>query len=259
MRKQDDGYKLFEGLFSMYINKLKNVHVAVAVVLLAVLAVVFQRYYGPAEPLSQAEVEEHMANVRNMFVKVGVPDANGGVALEQILAEFRYLAEHDDGKPIYMLNMMKWRDKALFRPDIEGVQDMTAEQADIAYNEGLFYELAKNASHTAYLAKAYPNAISYGVKVDGDANHWGEIGIFRYSSRRDFFNMVGSDSYLNIVYFKLASMGHIAITPTQPHGLLLNPMPNLPVLLSFIFVIAYMLYLLLVLRRKLELLSADNQ
>jgi hypothetical protein len=223
------------------INKAGKTNLLIASTLMIVWSLISLRYYGPATPLSQIEVDVHMDNVRNMFLKVGVPDANGNVELEQILAQFRHFAETDDGKPIYMVNMMKWRDQPLFRPEIQGVEGMSVIDADRAYNEGLFSELAKNASHTAYLAKAFNNAITYGFSGSGDADQWGEIGIFRYSSRRDFFNMIGSDSYLNVVYFKLASMGHIAITPTQPHGLLFNPMPNLPVLLSFIFIIAFLL------------------
>ena len=228
-------------------NKLLKTPYIVAAALLIGWSIVAIRYYGPATPLSQAEVEVHLANVENMFTKVGVPDANGGVELEQIMGEFRKLAEEDDGKPIYMVNLMKWRDQALFRPDLEdfeSVKSMSAKDADLAYNEKLFYELAKNASHTAYLGKAFDNAITYGFASD-EANNWGEIGIFRYSSHRDFFNMVGSDSYMNIVYFKLASMGSIAIVPTQPHGLLFNPMPNIPVLLAFGFIVFFLLFLLL--------------
>jgi hypothetical protein len=223
------------------INKMGKTNLLLASALIIAWVLIAVRYYGPAAPLSQIEVDAHMDNVRNMFIKVGVPDANGNVELKKILAQFRHFAATDDGKPIYMVNMMKWRDQTLFRPEIQGVEGMSTNDADRAYNEGLFYELAKNASHTAYLSKALNNAITYGFSGSGDADQWGEIGIFRYSSRRDFFNMIGSDSYLNVVYFKLASMGHIAITPTQPHGLLFNPMPNLPVLLAFIFIIAFLL------------------
>lgn len=76
-------------------------------------------------------------------------------------------------------------------------------------------------------------------------NHWGEVGIFRYSSRRDFMNMLAGDEYQAMMHFKLAAMGSIAIVPSQPHGLIFNPMPNIPVLLGFVFVIGYLLLLLI--------------
>jgi len=224
---------------------LSKTNVIVAVILLIVWALVANRYYGPQEPLSQDEVEQHMANLKNMFMEVGVPDGNGDAGdVEKTMSVFRTFAEQDDGKPIYMVNLMKWRDQTVFRSHIKGVEGMSVEDADLAYNEQLFYELAKNASHTAYLSKAFDNALNFGFNTD-QIDNWGEIGIFRYSSRRDFFNMVGSNSYLSMVYFKFASMGHIAIVPTQPHGLLFNPMPNLPVLLAFLFIIGFLVFLLM--------------
>ena len=57
--------------------------------------------------------------------------------------------------------------------------------------------------------------------------------------------MITSDSYLNALYLKMVSMGAIAITPSQPHGLLFSPMPNMPVLLFFLLTIGYLVFLLL--------------
>jgi hypothetical protein len=82
--------------------------------------------------------------------------------------------------------------------------------------------------------------------VDQDS----EVGIFRYSSRRDFMNMMASEKYQAMMHFKLASMGWIAIVPSQPHDLMFNPMPNTPVLLGFVFIIGYLIVLLLSTRRK---------
>ena len=45
------------------------------------------------------------------------------------------------------------------------------------------------------------------------------------------------------MYLKMVSMGGIAIAPTQPHGLLFNPMPNMPVLLFFALTIGYLMFL----------------
>jgi hypothetical protein len=118
-----------------------------------------------------------------------------------------------------MVNLMKWREGDLSFPAAAELADFikTAEEADLAYNKALFWELLANNSHTAYLASVEPNTFNYGTSPEADG--WGEIGIFRYNSRRDFFNMVTSDSYRNILYLKMVSMGGIAIAPSQPHGL----------------------------------------
>ena len=165
------------------------------------------------------------------------------------MGDLRAFAERDDGKAIYMVNLMKWRQGELSFPPIANAEVAAtianAEDADIAYNERLFWTLLENNSHTAYLSRTEPNALNYGTAAGADADGWGEIGIFRYNSRRDFFNMITSDTYLSAMYLKMVSMGAIAIAPSQPHGLLFNPMPNMPVLMFFVLVILYLVYLLL--------------
>jgi hypothetical protein len=165
------------------------------------------------------------------------------------MGDLRAFAERDDGKAIYMVNLMKWREGELSFPPIADPEVAAtianAEDADIAYNERLFWTLLENNSHTAYLSRTEPNALNYGTVAGADADGWGEIGIFRYNSRRDFFNMITSDTYLSAMYLKMVSMGAIALVPSQPHGLLFNPMPNMPVLMFFVLVILYLVYLLL--------------
>lgn len=226
------------------LDKHNKFNLIVAAVLMTCLGFFSTAYYGPAEPLTQGEIDQYMQQVRHMFETVGVPDGNGGGELETFMTQFRRFAETDDGKPFYMVNLMKWRDKAVFRPHIEGVEGMTPKEADLRYNELLFHELLANASHTAYLSSAIQNALNYGASSE-DVDNWSEIGIFRYRSRRDFFNMVGSEDYRNIVFFKLASMGTIVLTPTQVHGLAFNPMPNIPALLGILLTIGYLVFLLL--------------
>ncbi len=164
------------------------------------------------------------------------------------MSDLRHMAERDDGKPIYMVNLMKWREGKLSFPAGAELADSikSAEEADLAYNEALFWDLLANNSHTAYLARVEPNTLNYGTSADADG--WGEIGIFRYNSRRDFFNMITSDSYRNVMYLKMVAMGGIAIAPSQPHGLLFNPMPNIPVLLFFVLTIGYLVFLVFSLR-----------
>jgi hypothetical protein len=53
-------------------------------------------------------------------------------------------------------------------------------------------------------------------------------------------------------------MGAIAIAPTQPHGLLFNPMPNMPVVLFFLLLVGYLAYLLLALRRQVIRARAET-
>lgn len=223
-------------------------HLTVAGVLLAIWAATAYFFYAPTTPLSQAEIEDYMAGVQRLLEASFVMPEGVGLdprGLQGAMSDLRNMAERDDGKAIYMVNLMKWRQGELAFPAGAALAGSinTAQEADVAYNKALFRDLLRNYSHTAYLASVEPNTLNYGTSADADG--WGEIGIFRYNSRRDFFNMITSDSYLSVMYLKMVSMGAIAIAPSQPHGLLFNPMPNIPVLLFFVATIGYLLYLLI--------------
>lgn len=228
-----------------------KLNLSVAGALLALWAGIAWFFYAPTTPLSEGEIDAYMSKVETLLQKSFVMPEGVGLdprGLEGALADLRSFAERDDGRAVYMVNLMKWRQGELSFPpgaDLAGQID-SAEQADEIYNQRLFWTLLANYSHTAYLASAEPNAFNYGTS--SDANGWGEIGIFRYNSRRDFFNMITSDAYFNALYLKNVSMGAIAIAPTQPHGLLFNPMPNMPVLLFFVLCIGYLVFLLITLR-----------
>ena len=219
-------------------------------VLLAVWASAAWFFYAPTSPLQPAEIDGYMAKVETLLTRSFVMPEGVGAdprGLAGAMSDLRAFAERDDGKAIYMVNLMKWRQGELSFPAGAEVVDsiQTAAQADSAYNKHLFWDLLSNYSHTAYLSSSEPNALNYGTAPGADADDWGEIGIFRYNSRRDFFNMITSDSYMNVMYLKMVSMGAIAIAPSQPHGLLFNPMPNMPVLLFFALLTGYLLFLVL--------------
>lgn len=236
----------------MFDQKVRSIGILASVLVLTWIAVAI-RYYGPADPLTETEIDAYMARVQHMFMTVIVPDDSGveidpAEGLAKALGELRAFAESDDGKPIYMVNMMKWRQQPLFPPGVDFDGDVVA--ADGEYNKLLFSNLARNASHTAFIGHALPNALNYGTGTAND--HWGDVGIFRYASRRDFFEMIASEDYRNIVYFKLAAMGQVALVPTQTTGSILNPMPDIPVTLLLLFIIGFLLFLL---RRSYKLSS----
>ena len=228
----------------------KHNNLGVGAVLLALWSATAWFFYAPGKALSEAEIDGYMGKVQTLLESSFVmpegagPDPRG---LAGAMGDLRAFAERDDGRAVYMVNLMKWRQGDLnFPPGAELAGEIsTAREADSAYNEKLFWDLLANYSHTAYLSSTEPNALNYGTEAGEQADGWGEIGIFRYNSRRDFFEMITSDSYLNALYLKMVSMGAIAITPSQPHGLLFSPMPNMPVLLFFLLTIGYLVFLLL--------------
>ena len=170
-------------------------HHVLGAMLLAVWAAAAWFFYAPTEPLSEQEIDGYMVEVQALLEQSFVMPEGSGLdprGLAGAINDLRGFAERDDGKAIYMVNLMKWRHGELsFPPGAELADSIqTAQEADLAYNQRLFWTLLANNSHTVYLASAEPNALNYGTASGGDADSWGEIGIFRYNSRRDFFNMI---------------------------------------------------------------------
>jgi hypothetical protein len=236
-------------------NTKNRTNLTVGALLLAAWSICAWFFYAPTTPMSQTEIDNYMGKVQTLLETSFVMPQGTGMdprGLAGAMSDLRDFAERDDGKAIYMVNLMKWRKGELSFPAGRDAPDgiKTAEDADLAYNQHLFWDLLANYSHTAYLSSTEPNALNYGTQPGADADGWGEIGIFRYNSRRDFFNMIASDSYLSAMYLKMVSMGAIALVPSQPHGLLFNPMPNMPVLLFFAMIIAYLVFLVFSLRSQ---------
>ena len=136
-----------------------NSKLTVAGILLALWCATAYFFYAPTEPLSQAEIDDYMMDVQKMFeANFVMPEGVGldPLGLEAALTDFRQFAERDDGYPIYMVNLMKWRKGELSFPAGAGLAESikTAEEADLSYNANLFWELLGNYIHTAYLARA---------------------------------------------------------------------------------------------------------
>lgn len=125
-------------------------------------------------------------------------------------ANFRRFMEADDGKPFYMLNLMLYREKALY-PAGEFPDVKTGEDAAKLYNRAVIRELIKRGSYPVFYSKKMANLIS-----DSDGTDFFEhVGIVRYRSRRDLFNMVESPVYAECIKHKWASLEKTVAVPTK--------------------------------------------
>lgn len=105
---------------------------------------------------------------------------------EQIKA---FLAGHEDGKPVYMLNLLKFKDKATYKDG----EDISGRQAYARYAKAL--------------TKMVEGREGFGAIFGGNANAWmigqgeGEwdaVGIFTYPDAKTMFATVSSEEYRKI-------------------------------------------------------------
>ncbi|MEE9279420.1 MAG: hypothetical protein V3V67_04535 [Myxococcota bacterium] len=171
---------------------------------LAVVYVVFWIWYGGnGDPLSPSEVDELTERIAAGARSRGAePDSH-------LIDAFRTLAEQDDGREFYMVNLMRYREKALY-PEGSGYDD-DVEAAAARYNAAVVPALIRRGSIPILVGDWQGTFLQ-----PEDADVWDQLGIVRYRSRRDMLEMAASLSRENGGMHKWASIEKTHVFPVEP-------------------------------------------
>jgi hypothetical protein len=174
------------------------------VFILAVLYIVFLLWYGGrSKPLSQAEVESLLAEIKR---RGGNQSQEGEPPLFQ---QFRDLAKSDDGCEFYMVNLLKFRQKALYPPESPFDDDPLA--ANARYSWAIIPLLLKHGGHPIFLGRVQGCFLH-----PASADDWDQVGMVRYRSRRDLLKMAVEISRLGIDIHKWAALEKTQVFPVKP-------------------------------------------
>ena len=177
-----------------------------SLVLVGVLAAVYVSFWiwwgGSGEPLTQQQADDYLARIEAIGRKAGWPKSEAFQA-------FRELATQDDGNEYYMINLMKYREKALYPPGY-GYDDDVKAAAD-RYAAAVFPALLKRGSLPILLAARQGNFLGF----EG-ADEWDEVGIVRYRSRRDMFEFAIDLGSQGLGVHKSASIEKTHVFPAEP-------------------------------------------
>jgi hypothetical protein len=174
--------------------------------LAAVMAVVFAlicHWQAPGRTLSRADVD---AYIRRIDAGVGLP----GNEKADILSHLRAWGEADDGKPVYMLNLMRYYDTARSmpgRPEVAGnPRDLNAHYEEVAipklFRLGAYPLFAGEPEGVRLGAQPSTNILGF----DDALENWGRVLVVRYPDRRSFFELVSDPDYLKVMPYKVAAM-----------------------------------------------------
>ena len=105
--------------------------------------------------------------------------------------------------PIYMLNLMKYRDRADYGP--AGGPDISGEEADNRY------------APLAVLAELGARVCFFGTVVGGSED-WDRVAVVRYPTRRTFIDMQARTDFQDKHVHKEAGMLRTTILGTLPTG-----------------------------------------
>jgi len=106
--------------------------------------------------------------------------------------------EPDDGSPIYMVNLLRYKDKAEYADGRE--TDLTGKEAYYLYSEGVVKCLAKVGGHMAFAGDVHRLVL-------GDVEDlWDEVAIAMYPSRTAMMQMMQLEEMQEIGQHRAAGL-----------------------------------------------------
>lgn len=186
---------------------MKNTHRFMAVLATA-FVIVFAAFYLWQHPglvsgrLTAAEIDRAVTYVdKTLYLPAEEK--------KDTLARLRKWAEADDGRPVYMLNLMRYNDavvRGAGMPDFKG----TPQESNAHYENNVMPILLRSGNYPIFGSDTQ-GATLLQEQIAGDLSR---ILVVRYSSRRDFLNLLTDPAYAPFAPYKLMAL-RVALTPTS--------------------------------------------
>ena len=176
----------------------------ITAIIFVLLYIAFLFWYGgKGKPLTAVEVEALLAEIKK---RAGKQDAEEE---SHILQQFRDLTQNDDGQEYYMVNLLKFRKKALYPEGSSfGDDPLTANDR---YNRAIIPLLFKHGGHPVFLGQVQGRFLH-----PEHADDWDQVGMVRYRSRRDMLMMAVEIAGLGFDIHKWASLEKTQVFPVKP-------------------------------------------
>lgn len=164
------------------------------------------RKQEPRRPLTVAEIDRYCETIHASFP---VPDHQDRAAW---VARVRRFAENDDGRDIYMLNLLRYNETMAKGPAAAGSFTGTPHEANEIYEANAKPILMKSGAFPIFAGKVEDaNAVG---GPDPAEDHWTRILVVHYPSRRHFLDLLTNPQYLTRADFKSYAM-HMALVPVK--------------------------------------------
>jgi uncharacterized protein (DUF1330 family) len=151
---------------------------------------------GPIQgKLSPDEIARYLSTIEEQLLFPAEAKA-------KVLGRLRAWAEADDGKPFYMLNVMRYY--AQLRP-VPGAPafDGTPEQANAFYERSVLPLLAKHGGYPLVSGMTQGKNL---VDAPPAPEDWNRVAVVRYPSRRAFLSFLADPAYGPFEPFKMMAV-----------------------------------------------------
>jgi hypothetical protein len=133
-------------------------------------------YGGRGRPMPAGEVDSLLERVQRNAEASGTPSGS------ELLSSLREVVSNDDGREFVMVNLIRYREKAVYPPGWEFGDD--PHEADARYNRAIVPLLLKRACIPIFLGRSAGRFLT-----PDQAVLWDTVVLLRYRSRRDFLGM----------------------------------------------------------------------
>ncbi|MEH6570313.1 MAG: hypothetical protein V7709_14630 [Halioglobus sp.] len=174
----------------------------------AVLTVIyvgwFVWYGGSGEAITNAELESYITSMKEK-------SPSGPERIAETTELMHRLAAFDTGNEYLMINLIKYRDKAVYPADSVWADETDARAADGRYTQGVIKELFIRGG----LPVLKSNVIGT-FMLDEDWRDWDEVSIVRYRSVKDMLDMILGMADSGLAVHKFASIEQTHVFPAEP-------------------------------------------
>jgi len=159
-----------------------------------ILYVAFWAWHSQgAGKLTQAEIDRYL----EMIEKLPLPEKG----IQAFIDRLRSWAEADDGKPVYMFNLMHFFSRVRTFPGAPEFKG-TPEEANAHYERSLIWLWLSHASYPTFIGVPQsPNLLSIQPE-----RTWGNMTVVRYPSRRTFLKLISHPAYAPLAPYKLIAV-----------------------------------------------------
>jgi hypothetical protein len=143
--------------------------------------------------LTRAEIDRYVAIIE----KLPLPQK----AVQAFIAHLRPWAEADDGKQVYMFNLIHFFPKLQpfpGAPEFKG----TPEQANAYYEKSLIWLWLSHASYPTFIGA--PQAKNL-INMQPERT-WGNMTVVRYPNRRTFLKLISHPTYAPLASYKFIAL-----------------------------------------------------
>jgi len=190
-------------------------------VALVVLYLVFWAWHSPwVGKLAKAEIDRYLAIIEKRLLPTE--------EVKAFTSRVRSWAEADDGRPVYMFNLIHFLPQ--FRtfpgaPEFKG----TPQEANAYYEKGIRWLWLRHAAYPIF--SGVPQARNL-INMQPERT-WGEAAVVRYRNRRTFLKLLSEPSYAAMEPYKFLAL-EIDLVPVSSKMAI--PDPRLVVGVGFVII-----------------------